>query len=214
MASVEALIHSLPHRALCTSRRLRTTADHPAVASSEFRVALLTPGPISDQAWNAGAYQGLLRIRDSLGAKISHIQTATPADFEENFRLYGKQRYDLVFGHGFEFQDERHASDRNFRTPCTSPRREIDSADVAPMVFGLEDASYLAGFIAGTISKSGTVGAIGGTELPPVKSSFLAFDAGAHAANPRTKVIHLVHWQLGRRERREGAGTRPDRTRR
>ena len=70
-----------------------------------FRVALLTPGPISDQSWNGGAYAGLERIRDSLSARISHIQTRTPADFEENFRQYGAQGYDLVFGHGFEFQD-------------------------------------------------------------------------------------------------------------
>src|SRR5882762_8732088 len=70
-----------------------------------FRVALLTPGPISDQSWNSGAYNGLLRIRDSLAAKISHVQTKTPAEFEENFRHYGAEGYALVFGHGFEFQD-------------------------------------------------------------------------------------------------------------
>ena len=69
------------------------------------RVALLTPGPISDQAWNAGAYQGLMRIRDSLGAQTSHIQVKTPADFEENFRQYAASGYALVIGHGFEFQD-------------------------------------------------------------------------------------------------------------
>ena len=76
-----------------------------AASVDSFKVALLTPGPISDQSWNGGAYQGLLRIRDSLGAQISHIQTATPADFDENFRQYGAQGYQLVFGHGFEFQD-------------------------------------------------------------------------------------------------------------
>ncbi|MEK7403355.1 MAG: BMP family ABC transporter substrate-binding protein, partial [Gemmatimonadota bacterium] len=53
-----------------------------APAAGEFRVALLTPGPISDQSWNGGAYQGLMRIRDSLGAQVSHVQTKTPADFE------------------------------------------------------------------------------------------------------------------------------------
>src|SRR3954451_19061530 len=70
-----------------------------------FRVALLTPGPITDQSWNAGAYNGLKAIRDSLGAQISHIQTKTPAEFEENFRQYGAQGYQLVIGHGFEFQE-------------------------------------------------------------------------------------------------------------
>ena len=43
--------------------------------------------------------------KDSLGAEISHIQTKTPAEFEENFRQYGAQGYSIVFGHGFEFQD-------------------------------------------------------------------------------------------------------------
>src|SRR3954466_278074 len=73
--------------------------------SSEFKVALLTPGPISDKSWNGGAYEGLIAIRDSLGAEVSHIQTKTPAEFDENFRQYGAKGFDLVFGHGFEFQD-------------------------------------------------------------------------------------------------------------
>ena len=80
-------------------------ACSPSGESSAVRVALLTPGPISDQAWNAGAYQGLMRIRDSLGAQTSHIQVKTPADFEENFRQYAASGYALVIGHGFEFQD-------------------------------------------------------------------------------------------------------------
>src|SRR6266571_670873 len=80
----------------CSDRNSRPSAQPGARA---FKVALLTPGPISDQSWNGGAYAGLLRIRDSLGATISHIQTKTPAEFEEQFRQYGAQRYDLVFGH-------------------------------------------------------------------------------------------------------------------
>jgi len=86
----------------CGSRRENPGGAPPG---SQFRVALLTPGPVSDQSWNGGAYQGLLWIRDSLGAQISHVQTKTPAEFEDNFRQYGTQGYDLVFGHGFEFQD-------------------------------------------------------------------------------------------------------------
>src|SRR5205814_376111 len=81
------------------------TQDRQTKARPEFRVALLTPGPISDQSWNSGAYNGLLLIRYSLAAKISHVQTRTPAEFEENFRHYGAEGYALVFGHGFEFQD-------------------------------------------------------------------------------------------------------------
>jgi len=74
-------------------------------ASSGFKVALLTPGPISDQSWNSEAYEGLMWIRNSLDAKVSHIQTRIPAEFDENFRQYSIQGYNLVFAHGFEFQD-------------------------------------------------------------------------------------------------------------
>src|SRR5215211_6530272 len=78
--------------------KARDTSTHQSnTIGSPFRVALLTPGPISDQSWNGGAYQGLLRIRDSLGARVSHIQTKTPAELEENFRQYGAQGYTLVF---------------------------------------------------------------------------------------------------------------------
>jgi basic membrane lipoprotein Med (substrate-binding protein (PBP1-ABC) superfamily) len=74
-------------------------------AVSDFKVALFTPGPISDAAWNAGAYEGLMRIRDSLGAQVSHVETKTRAEFDEAFRDFASRRYRLVFGHGFEFQD-------------------------------------------------------------------------------------------------------------
>src|SRR4051812_27595765 len=94
-------LHTVLFAALACSRGNGDNAER--ASQPAFRVALLTPGPISDQSWNGGAYQGLLRIRDSLGAEISHIQTKTPAEFEENFRQYGAQGYAVVFGHGFEF---------------------------------------------------------------------------------------------------------------
>src|SRR3954470_5227004 len=89
----------------CGTRDTGRNSTRDSSGATQFRVALLTPGPISDQSWNGGAYQGLLKIRDSLGAEISHVQTATPTDFEENFREYGARQFSLVFGHGFEFQD-------------------------------------------------------------------------------------------------------------
>src|SRR6476646_10768662 len=82
----------------CSGAKDVRASDTAAPGTKPFRVALLTPGPISDQSWNGGAYQGLMRIKDSLGATVSHIQTKTPAEFEEQFRQYGAQGYDLVFG--------------------------------------------------------------------------------------------------------------------
>lgn len=166
-------------------------------APPAFRVALLTPGPISDHSWNAGAYEGLLRIRDSLGARISHIQVKTPADFEENFRAYGAQGYDLVFGHGFEFQDAASRVGPLYpHTVYVTTSGNRVGPNVAPMVFGFEQPSFLAGLIAGTLTHTHIVGEIGGTDLPPVKSSFLAFTAGVHAVDPRIRVLqsYIGNW--------------------
>ena len=159
-------------------------------AVDSFRVALLTPGPISDQSWNGGAYQGLMRIRDSLGAQVSHVQTKTPADFEENFREYGARGFDLVFGHGFEFQDAAKRVAPQFpQTMYVTTSGNTSGANIAGIMFSFSDASYLAGMLAADMSKSGVLGVIGGTELPPVKESFVAFERGARSVRPGVRVL-------------------------
>ena len=173
--------------ALLATGGCKRKAEQPA---SAFKVALLTPGPISDHSWNGGAYDGLTRIRDSLGASISHIQTKTPAEFEENFRQYGAQGYDLVFGHGFEFQDAALRVGPEFpKTIYVATSGNRAAGNVAGMVFAFDDPSYLAGLVAGSMTKTGIIGTIGGTELPPVKTSFQAFVKGAMATNPNVRVL-------------------------
>lgn len=175
----------------------RSSADQRDGAPPSFRVALLTPGPISDQSWNGGAYQGLLRIRDSLGASVSHIQTKTPAEFEEQFRQYGSQGYDLVFGHGFEFQDAAKRVGPDYpRTVFVVTSGSSVGTNVAGIEFGFADASYLAGMLAGAMTKSNVIGVIGGTELPPVRESFTAFSRGAKAVNPTVTVLtsYIGNW--------------------
>lgn len=162
-----------------------------------FKVALLTPGPISDQSWNGGAYEGLMHIRDSLGAQVSHIQTKTPAEFEENFRQYGAQGFALVFGHGFEFQDAaaRVAPEYPHTVFITTGGTRI-GANVAAMSFAFDEPSFLAGIVAASVTKSGTIGCIGGTELPPVKSGFESFVRGVHYVSPSVKVLtaYIGNW--------------------
>ena len=179
--------------AACTGseagRRDSGAAREPA-AATPFKVALLTPGPISDQSWNGGAYAGLMRIRDSLGATVSHIQTKTPAEFEEQFRQYGAQGYQLVFGHGFEFQDAARRVGPDFpRTVFVTTSSASSGTNVAGISFAFADAAYLAGMLAGAMTTTNVIGTIGGTELPPVKESFVAFTRGAMAVNPRVTVL-------------------------
>jgi len=179
----------------CGREGKTTAAKRPG--SEAFRVALLTPGPISDRSWNGGAYQGLLWIRDSLGATVSHVQTKTPADFEENFREYGAREFSLVFGHGFEFQDAaRRVAPRFPKTIYVTTSGNTAGGNLAGIAFSFSDASYLAGMLAGAMSRSGVLGVIGGTELPPVKESFAAFERGVRRVNPRARILqaYIGNW--------------------
>lgn len=181
----------------CSGKDADAPKEGAATAGKPFKVALLTPGPISDQSWNGGAYQGLMRIKDSLGATVSHIQTKTPAEFEEQFRQYGSQGYDLVFGHGFEFQDAAKRVGPDFpKTIYITTSSSTSGANVAGISFAFADASYLAGMLAGSMTKTNVLGVIGGTQLPPVVESFAAFEEGAKAVNPKVSVLvsYIGNW--------------------
>jgi basic membrane protein A len=157
-------------------------------------VGLITPGSIADAAWNAGAYQGLQLIRDSLGMTVSHVEARTPSDQDEALRTYAAQGYDLVFAHGFEFQDPAERVSAQYPKTVfivTSGRRA--KGNVAPLIFKLEEASYLAGMVAGGLTRSNVLGFIGGIELPPIEAAYQGWVNGARSINPtvQTRKIYL-----------------------
>lgn len=155
-----------------------------------FQAALLTSGPVSDAGWYAGGYEGLLMLRDSLGAAVSHQQTRTPAEFDEAFLAYASSGYDLIFAHGFEYQDAALRAGGQFpeTTIVVSGGGRI-TENVIPLIFRLEQGSYLAGMMAAGMSASGVVGMVGGVEIPPVQGTFRAFEAGARAVNPDVEIL-------------------------
>ena len=172
----------------------KTTDDAPKA----FRVALLTPGPTTDHSWNGGALDGLKGLHDSIGAETSNIQTKTPAQFEENLRQYGAQNYDLIIGHGFEYQDAASRVAPSYPKAVfvvTSGR--VTGPNLAGISFAFEESSYQAGIIAGAMTKTNTIGLIAGQEIPPVKASFAAFEMGAKSVNPKVRVLtaYIGNWE-------------------
>jgi basic membrane protein A len=161
----------------------------PAPGAASFKVALLTPGPISDAGWNAGAWEGLQAIARELGAQVSHVQVKSPSEFEEQFRAYAAQGYALCFGHGFEFQDAAARVAAEYpKTVFVTTSGSRTAPNLAPIVFELEQATYLCGVVAGRMTKTGKAGMVGGIELPSIRSTFLAFGAGMKAVNPAADV--------------------------
>lgn len=168
--------------------------------SATFKVGMLLPGSISDQGWNALAHDGLKAIETELGAEISYVESLTPSDWEADFRAYAMQGYHLIFGHGYEYQEAAIAVAQDYPEIVFITSAGASGAireNVSPIVFRLEQATYLLGMIAGMMTETDKIGIIGGQELPSGNSTFMAFEGGVKSVNPDTVVqrAYVGDWE-------------------
>lgn len=156
----------------------------------EFKVAMLLPADHTDGGWNALAYQGLMLIEKELGATVKYVVSRTQTDQEEHFRFYADKGFDLIIGHGFEFQTPAKAVAPDFPDTIfiTSSGGGTKAKNIAAMNLRVEQPAYLCGIIAGLMTKENKIGAIGGEEIPSVKSTFMAFEEGAKSVNPDVEL--------------------------
>ncbi len=174
------------------------SANLEAKGHEKFKVAMLLPGSISDAGWNALAYEGLKAIEKQLGAEISHAETRTPTDQEEQFRAYALDGYHMVFGHGYEFQDPAKAVAPDFpETIFITSSGGTITDNISPVNFRVEQAAYLLGMIAGMMTNTNKLGVMGGQNIPSVNSTFMAFEGGAKSVNPEVKVswVYVGNWE-------------------
>lgn len=163
----------------------------PPKAPTEFKVALITPGPVDDAGWSAMAYDGLQAIKQELGATVNN-QEATGAQIKDAMRQYAQEKYSLVIGHGFEYNDPGVAEAKDFPdTVFVSSSGGKTAPNAGAFRFYLEQGFYLCGMMAGLMSKSGTVAMIGGDDVPSIRSTFKGFEAGFKSVKPGGKVIQV-----------------------
>ncbi len=170
-----------------------------AAPDGAFRVALLSPGPVNDNGWNASAWEGLLLVERELGAEKAQQQVKSPPEFEEGFRANARRGARLVFGHGFEFGDAALRVAREFPEAAfvvSAGASDAVAPNVASMVWRVEDAAYLCGYLAASLSTTGRAGCVGGVAIPPVQSAFDAFAEGARAARPdfEVRTVYVGDW--------------------
>lgn len=157
----------------------------------EFKVALLTPGPISDAGWSAMAYDGLKSIEKEMGAKVNN-QEAKGTQIKDAMRSYAQEGYQLVFGHGYEYNEPGVQVAKDFpNTVFVSSSGGETAANAGAFRFYLEQGFYLAGMMAGGMTKTNKVAMIGGDDVPSIRSTFKGFKAGVLAVNPKAEVIEV-----------------------
>jgi basic membrane protein A len=174
-----------------------TFACERAPLEEGFRVALVTPGTITDDGWNAYGHEGLELLRRELGAMTRHVQTRSAAEFEPTLRDFAEQGYDLVIAHGHEYSDAALAVGALYPDAAFVV---TSGGAVAPNVssidFAMEEPAYLAGMLAGMLSSAKDVGCIGGQEIEPVRDAFAAFERGVRdvAKDAEVRVAWVGSW--------------------
>src|SRR5215475_877058 len=66
------------------------------------KVAMLLPGSINDQSWNAAGYAGLLKLKDK-GLEIAYSENVQAADHVEAMKDYARRGFSPIIGHSGRF---------------------------------------------------------------------------------------------------------------
>jgi basic membrane protein A len=156
----------------------------------KMKVALLLSGPANDQGWNAVAFAGLKEAEEKYNLQTAYSENVGIADGEAAFRDYAAQGYDLVIGHGFQFGEPAVRVSSQFPdTKFMAIESNVYSDNAASYVMACEEAGYLMGMFAASMSESGTIGIVGGFEQPSIVKVLEAYKIGAKAVNPSIKVL-------------------------
>ncbi|MFL7839338.1 MAG: BMP family protein [Candidatus Promineifilaceae bacterium] len=156
-----------------------------------FKVGLLSPGSVNDDGWNSTAYNALLRIEDELGAEISYVEMEQdPASFEKAFRDYASQGYDMVLGHGFEFQDAAVTVSKEYPdTTFFISSSRIHDGNVIGLNSDSSQPFYLIGVLAAMTNDA--VGFVGGMDIPPIREAYIGFEEGVKSVDPNLPISEV-----------------------
>jgi basic membrane protein A and related proteins len=152
-------------------------------------------GGRGDKSFNDAAYAGLERAKKELGIEYVTLETGEGTDREAQLRQLAAGDAQLIFGVGFLFSDDIKALAKEFpqkKFACidyTVVPGEVLPPNLVALKFREQDGSYLVGALAGLLNKTGTVGFVGGMEIPLIKKFEAGYCAGVRAVKPNVKVI-------------------------
>jgi basic membrane protein A and related proteins len=173
--------------------------------SSDLQIGLVTDvGTLDDRNFNQYSWEGALRGAATIGApEPQNIITTESSEYEANIDSFVGQGYDVVVTVGFALGeatlaaaeanpdvhfigvDQFQAGD-DFLAGAGLPNYES-------VIFAEAQAGYLAGIVAGSISETGEVAAIGGSgTIPPVVNYARGFENGVHSVNEGA-TVHITY---------------------
>ncbi|TNC07293.1 BMP family ABC transporter substrate-binding protein [Methylobacterium terricola] len=168
-------------------------------ATAAEKAAILLPGSINDQSWNANGYQGAEQLK-AKGWEVAYSENVAPADMAEAMRDYAGRGYTLVIGHTGRFLSaaQQIGPDYPKTTFVVGSGSAGAGTNVTSVDYDNAQFGYLMGVLAAKMSKTGKVGSVNGLEgLPNVVAQVGGFRKGVKSVDPNieVKVVYIQNME-------------------
>ncbi|MEW6638043.1 MAG: BMP family ABC transporter substrate-binding protein [Actinomycetota bacterium] len=166
---------------------------------TEVRPALvLDVGGLGDQSFNDSAYAGLKRAQEEFGVETETLESSAPTDYVTNLTQLAESGYNPVFAVGFLMTDAVNEVAPQFPdTNFAIVDSVVEAENAASLVFREQEGSYLAGVVAGLMTREETeytnpekvVGFIGGQESDLIAKFQAGYEAGVESVCSDCEVL-------------------------
>jgi basic membrane protein A and related proteins len=165
-----------------------------AKAGGALSVAMCTDvGGINDQSFNQSAWEGMQKAATDLGVKVSYKESKQDADYIPNLETLLDAKNNLIWGIGYMMADavkqEATKNPKQMYAIIDNDYGADTPANVVGVNFRAEQGSFLVGYIAGKMTKTGKVGFVGGMTGPLIGAFQAGYVAGVKQANPKVKIM-------------------------
>lgn len=171
----------------------------PVVEEKSFIACEITDtGGINDIGYNQMTFDGIQEAMNEFDIAGRYYESNSASDYEENMQTALNAGCDVIISVGFLLSDTTNDfanryKDRNFSIVDMSYDPPLPN--VLGQVYEVEDAAFLAGYLAAGMSNTGVVATYGGIQIPPITTYMDGFTLGAqHYANVKGKTIRVLGW--------------------
>ncbi|NOE27703.1 BMP family protein [Ruegeria sp. HKCCD6157] len=144
-----------------------------------------------DKSFNEAAYNGAQRWANETGGKYLEIEIQAEPQREQALRRFAESGANPIITMGFGIADALAAvaSDYPDTKFVAVDVTWLDAPNIRQIGFAEHEGSYLVGMMAAMASKTGTVGFIGGMDIPLIRHFGCGYAQGAKAVNPDINVV-------------------------
>src|SRR6195952_2615645 len=176
------------------------TAAAPAPATAPLKIAFAYVGPVGDGGWTFAHDNARKALEKEYGDKIqtSFVEKVPEgADAERVFRDLVSQGNKLVFGTTFGYMEPMlkvAADSKDVKFEHATGYKTADNMRTYDS--RTYEGAYMAGVVAGSMTKTNTLGVVGSVPIPEVVRNINSFTLGAQSVNPKvkTRVVWVGDW--------------------